>query len=405
MVVGMSMLQTPVSVRTHIGFFGPCNAGKSSVVNAVTSQRLSIVSPLKGTTTDPVFKTMELLPLGPVVVIDTPGFDDQSELGEQRVKRTKDVLSKCDIAVMILDATQPRSTSVEAMLSLIEGRKIPYVVALNKCDLLEAEPTPNEHEILVSAKTGEGIQALKERLGHLKPDSGEERHIVKDLLKPGETVVLVTPIDSAAPKGRMILPQQQTIRDVLDSDCLCMVVKETQLSEALGNLKDKPAMVITDSQAFERVAKDTPPDIPLTSFSILMARYKGVLEQSVRGVVALHHLKDGDTVLMAEGCTHHRQCSDIGTVKIPAWLRKFTHADIKIATCSGNDFPDDLRPYAAIIHCGGCMLTPQTVSWRMQRALDEKVAMTNYGVAIAQMKGILKRSLSLFPDLAALVEA
>lgn len=400
----MSLNSTPAAIRTHIGFFGLCNAGKSSVVNAITGQEMAIVSQNRGTTTDPVSKTMELLPLGPVVIIDTPGLDDESALGEERVRRTRRVLARCDIAILVHDATTAFTQAEKELVSLFEQRALPYLVVHNKMDLVRAPHPSHSHTVWASATTGEGIQELKEAIGHLGGSGEIDKPLVRDLLRAGQTVVLVTPIDSSAPKGRMILPQQQAIRDVLEADCGCVVVVEDQLRHALGNLREKPAMVITDSQAFERVAKDTPLDIPLTSFSILMARYKGFLRQAVEGVVALERLQDGDTVLISEGCTHHRQCMDIGTVKIPRWLFQHTGKQLHIETSSGTGFPEDLSRYRVVIHCGGCMLNAKEVQYRMRMAQAEGVPMTNYGVAIAQMKGILKRSLALFPDIAKLVD-
>lgn len=398
----MGMNDTPSGERVHIGFFGRRNAGKSSVVNAVTGQDLSIVSATKGTTTDPVYKAMELLPLGPVVIIDTPGFDDVGALGEERVRRTKQVLNKTDIAVVIIDAAEGRSPADDEVLALIRDKNLPYLVVYNKSDLLDQPFKAQDHEIYVSALKGEGIYELKERLARLKPVETASP-IVSDLIQGGDFVVLVVPIDTAAPKGRLILPQQQTIREIIDNDSAAIVVKEYELRHTLECLGQKPALVITDSQVFAKVSADTPMDVRLTSFSILMARHKGLLETAVRGVTALEKLQDGDTVLIAEGCTHHRQCDDIGTVKIPRWLRNYTHKDIRIETASGRDFPEDLSPYALVIHCGGCMLNGREVQYRMKCAADQAVPITNYGIAIAYMQGILKRSLSVFPYLQSLV--
>ena len=399
----MGLNDTPSGERVHIGFFGRRNAGKSSVVNAVTGQDLAVVSETKGTTTDPVQKAMELLPLGPVLIIDTPGFDDEGALGEKRVQKTRQVLNKTDLAVLVVDATEGLSACDRELINLFEAKTIPYIVALNKVDLLSQTPPAGENALYVSAATGAGIHALKERMAHLVKSEDTSRRLVADLLRPGDLAVLVTPIDSAAPKGRMILPQQQMIRDVLEANAINVVVKETELAQALDALGRKPAMVITDSQAFQQVAAIVPEDIPLTSFSILMARYKGVLASAVAGAAAMKNIKDGDTVLISEGCTHHRQCGDIGTVKLPAWLRAYTGADFHVVTTSGTEFPEDLSPYALILHCGACMLNPREMLYRTKCAMDQGVPMTNYGVAIAQMKGILKRSLSLFPELAALV--
>ena len=398
----MGMNDTPSGERVHIGFFGRRNAGKSSVVNAVTGQELSIVSATKGTTTDPVYKAMELLPLGPVVIIDTPGFDDVGALGEERVRRTKQVLNKMDIAVVIIDAAEGRSPADDEVLNLIRDKNLPYLIVYNKADLLDQPFKAQDHEIYVSALKGEGIHELKELLARLKPVETASP-IVSDLIQGGDFVVLVVPIDTAAPKGRLILPQQQTIREIIDNDSAAIVVKEYELRHTLECLGQKPALVITDSQVFAKVSADTPIDVRLTSFSILMARHKGLLETAVRGVTALEKLQDGDTVLIAEGCTHHRQCDDIGTVKIPRWLRNYTHKDIRIETASGRDFPEDLSPYALVIHCGGCMLNGREVQYRMKCAADQAVPITNYGIAIAYMQGILKRSLSVFPYLQSLV--
>lgn len=398
----MGMNDTPSGERVHIGFFGRRNAGKSSVVNAVTGQDLSIVSATKGTTTDPVYKAMELLPLGPVVIIDTPGFDDVGALGEERVRRTKQVLNKTDIAVVIIDAAEGRSPADDEVLALIRDKNLPYLIVYNKADLLDQPFKAQDHEIYVSALKGKGIHELKERLARLKPVETASP-IVSDLIQGGDFVVLVVPIDTAAPKGRLILPQQQTIREIIDNDSAAIVVKEYELRHTLECLGQKPALVITDSQVFAKVSADTPMDVRLTSFSILMARHKGLLETAVRGVTALEKLQDGDTVLIAEGCTHHRQCDDIGTVKIPRWLRNYTHKDIRIETASGRDFPEDLSPYALVIHCGGCMLNGREVQYRMKCAADQAVPITNYGIAIAYMQGILKRSLSVFPYLQSLV--
>ncbi|WP_301860528.1 [FeFe] hydrogenase H-cluster maturation GTPase HydF [uncultured Megasphaera sp.] len=396
----MGMNDTPSGERIHIGFFGRRNAGKSSVVNAVTGQNLAIVSDTKGTTTDPVYKAMELLPLGPVMIIDTPGFDDVGELGEQRVRRTKQVLNKTDIAVVVIDAQEGRQPCDDELLALIRAKQIPCLVVYNKAD---AAPhiVPPQGALLVSARCGQGIDALKEHLARMKPQDPYDP-IIGDLLHPGDMAVLVVPIDTAAPKGRIILPQQQTIRDILEADAAAVVVKEYELRHTLEQI-GKPAIVVTDSQVFAKVSADTPPDVPLTSFSILMARHKGWLAEAVRGVTAVERLQDGDTVLIAEGCTHHRQCDDIGSVKIPRWLRNYTGRDIRIETTSGRDFPDDLSQYAMIIHCGGCMLPAREVQYRMKCAADQGIAITNYGITIAYMQGILKRSVSMFPYLATLL--
>lgn len=404
----MSMNNTPMSERVHIGFFGKRNAGKSSVMNAVTGQDLAVVSDVKGTTTDPVYKSMELLPLGPVVMMDTPGIDDEGELGSLRVKKSYQVLNKTDAAVLVIDGTEGVSPQDRALTERIRKKNIPFIVAVNKIELsdqvikekVKAALELDEEQILsVSAATGEGIFELKERIAAIARTEEPEKYLVRDLINPSDIAVLVVPIDSAAPKGRLILPQQQTIRDILEAGAISVVVKETELKDALEKLGTKPKMVITDSQAFGQVSADTPEDILLTSFSILMARYKGNLEQAVAGVTALDGLEDGDTVLISEGCTHHRQCDDIGTVKTPRWIREYTGKDIKIDTTSGTEFPDDLTKYKLIIHCGGCMLNEREMKYRLSCAADQGVPMTNYGIMIAYVKGILKRSVEVFPEI------
>ena len=398
----MSLNDTPSANRLHIGFFGLRNAGKSSVVNAVTGQDLAVVSGRPGTTTDPVQKAMELLPLGPVVIIDTPGYDDdEQELGQKRVLRTKRVLNKTDVAVLVVDGTKSLQKDDCELLALFHEKNIPHLVVFNKKDLFDAAPAD---VLCVSAVTGEGIFELKERLGALAPKDGG-RKLLSDLVSPDGLVVLVTPIDESAPKGRMILPQVQAIRDVLDGDACCVVVKETQLSGLLASLGRKPDMVVTDSQAFAVVSKIVPEDIPLTSFSILMARYKGFLETAVRGAAALKRLQAGDKVLISEGCTHHRQCGDIGAVKLPRWLKAYSGADILVELSSGTGFPEDLSEFSLVLHCGGCMLSEREMLYRMKCAQDQGIPFTNYGVAIACMNGILPRSLSLFPALQELIEA
>ena len=394
----MGMNNTPASERTHIGFFGRRNAGKSSIVNAVTGQELAVVSDVKGTTTDPVYKTMELLPLGPVMIIDTPGFDDEGMLGELRVKKTKQVLNKTDIAVLVVDASEGIKECDKELIDLFEAKQINYLIVYNKSDLLDEVPTAGAKEIYASALRKENIFQVKECIAALKEQS-EEKSIIADKLNRGDFVILVVPIDSAAPKGRLILPQQQTIRDILDAGAMAIVTKESELTATLEGLGKKPAMVITDSQVFKTVAPMVPKEIPLTSFSILMARYKGLLDAAAPGAAAVEHLKDGDTVLIAEGCTHHRQCDDIGTVKIPNWLRKYTGKEIKIETCSGTEFPEDLTKYAMVIHCGGCMLNEREVRYRTKCAVDQEIPITNYGTFIAYVNGILKRSLEVFPEI------
>ena len=397
----LGLNDTPQSERIHIGFFGKRNAGKSSVVNTITNQQISVVSDVLGTTTDPVTKAMELLPLGPVVIIDTPGFDDEGTLGEMRVKRTKQVLNRTDIAVLVVDSTVGKTQADNELISIFNEKKIPYIVAYNKSDL--TEKSDYEDGIAVSAKNDENIDKLKERIALLAKTDKEERKICSDLIKKGDFVVLVIPIDESAPKGRLILPQQQTIRDVLDAGASALVVKDTELEMLLEKLGTKPEVVITDSQVFGKVSKIVPQDIKLTSFSILMARYKGFLDTAVKGAVAIENLKDGDKVLISEGCTHHRQCNDIGTVKLPNWLRKYTGKDIVIETSSGKGFPDDLSEYSLVIHCGGCMLNEREMQYRRKFAEDSEIPFTNYGIAIAYMQGILKRTLSVFPNLEKLI--
>ena len=399
----MGLTDTPSSERVHIGFFGLRNAGKSSLVNAVTGQDLSVVSDTLGTTTDPVSKAMEILPLGPVVVIDTPGFDDTGALGEQRVARARRVLDRTDVAVLVTDATRPLAPSEAELVGLFERRGLPYLVVRNKCDLLDKDGRPalGAHEAYASAVTLEGIQELKERLARLTTNEALDSRIVGDLLSPGDVVVLVTPIDTAAPKGRMILPQQQTIRDVLDAQAVNLVTREDQLAGALASLVTPPRMVVTDSQAFGFVSKVVPLSVPLTSFSILMARHKGFLRDAVAGASALGRLTDGSRVLISEGCTHHRQCKDIGTVKLPKWLRDYTGADLDLRYTSGGEFPTDLTGIDLVLHCGACMLNEAEVTSRRNRAREQGVPFTNYGIAIAQMHGILRRSLELFPDVLA----
>jgi len=395
----MGMNDTPSGERVHIGFFGKRNAGKSSVVNAVTGQELSVVSETRGTTTDPVYKSMELLPLGPVMIIDTPGFDDTGALGELRVRKAKQVLNKTDVAVLVVDAAEGLSEADQELIRIFRDKEINYLIVMNKMDLLDSTPAAGENEIYVSAIKREGIEELKERIARLKPMDEGKLRMVGDLIHPSDFVVLVVPIDKAAPKGRLILPQQQAIRDILEADACAIVVKEYELRETLENLGRTPSLVITDSQVFAKVSADVPESVPLTSFSILLARYKGFLDAAVKGVAAIERLKDGDTILIAEGCTHHRQCDDIGTVKIPRWLRNYTGKDIKIKTVSGTEYPDDLTPYAIVIHCGGCMLNERELRYRMKQALDQGVPFTNYGITIAYMQGILKRCIRIFPYL------
>lgn len=398
----MGLQDTPSSERVQIGFFGCRNAGKSSLVNAVTNQEMAVVSPVKGTTTDPVTKAMELLPLGPVLIIDTPGIDDEGGLGEQRVKRTKQILNRIDCAVLVVDSVAGKTKADKELLNLFQEKQIPFLVAYNKSDL-QMPVLSEKNEVAVSALQKTGIEELKERIAALGKENQKERMLVKDLVKAEDLVVLVTPIDSSAPKGRLILPQQQTIRDLLEADAIPVVTKENTLKTTLESLAKKPAMVITDSQAFAQVSKDTPLDIPLTSFSILMARYKGFLEGAVQGVAAIETLRDGDKVLICEGCTHHRQCEDIGTVKIPRWLHQHTGKELELVHTSGKDFPEDLSPYRLVIHCGGCMLNEREVAYRQTCAADAGIPFTNYGIAIAYMTGILKRSIEIFPKLYTLI--
>ena len=410
----MGLNDTPSGERIHIGFFGRRNAGKSSVVNAVTGQDLAVVSSRKGTTTDPVYKAMELLPLGPVMIIDTPGYDDVGELGSLRVKKTREILDRTDLAVLVVDAALGISQEDRDLALQLKDREIPVLTVFNKADLLTqggisdeqsdsvqrgddlAQPDRDMNQIYVSALTGHGIHELKERIAKKAAAAGTgktSRPLVRDLLKPGALAVLVIPIDTAAPKGRIILPQQQVLRDILDGDRMAVCVKESQLKDLLVQLPADPDMVITDSQVFEEVSAIVPDRVPLTSFSILMARYKGFLKTAVEGCQRIDSLKDGDRILISEGCTHHRQCDDIGTVKLPRWLRRYTGRDLQIETSSGREFPEDLSGYALVIHCGGCMLNARELKSREARALRYSVPFTNYGIAIAHMKGILERSI------------
>ena len=390
------MNSTPSSSRIHIGFFGLRNTGKSSLVNRITNQELSVVSDTAGTTTDPVQKAMELLPLGSVLIIDTPGFDDEGELGEKRVKKTKQILARTDIAVLVTDASKDITDSEKEMLRLFEAKEIPYVIAKNKSDIA-AQSKDNSNEVSVSALLGTGIDKLKDKLGALATPTQEVR-LTSDLVGQGETALLVVPIDKSAPKGRLILPQQQVIRDLLDHGATAIVTRDDTYASTLAALSQKPAIVICDSQVFGEVSKQTPSDIRLTSFSILMARMKGFLHTAIKGAEKIAEIKDDDKVLVCEGCTHHRQCEDIGTVKLPNMIRKFTGANPQFEFTSGHGFPDDLSPYKLIINCGGCMISEKEVSYRMNMAIDEGIPFTNYGTAIAFMKGILKRSTEMFED-------
>ena len=389
----MGLNETPSANRLHIGFFGRRNAGKSSVVNAVTGQDLAVVSDVKGTTTDPVYKSMELLPLGPVMIIDTPGIDDSGALGELRVTKTRAILNKTDVAVLVVDANEGKSEADEELIGLFKARQLPFVVVYNKSDLRNVER--GENEIAVSALKKENIRELKEMIGRATKTDDLTKKLIADLLRPNEVAVLVTPIDSAAPKGRMILPQQQVIRDVLEADAMSIVVKETQLESALKALKEPPAIVVTDSQAFEKVSAIVPREVPLTSFSILMARFKGTLGYAVEGARQLDRLKDGDKILISEGCTHHRQCDDIGTVKLPRWIKNYCKKQVEFEFTSGGEFPEDLSQYALIVHCGGCMLNEREMKYRAAHAKENGVAMTNYGIIIAYINGILERSIEM----------
>lgn len=446
----MGMNETPSAERVHISFFGCRNAGKSSLLNAVTGQDLAVVSSIKGTTTDPVKKSMELLPLGPVVIIDTPGIDDGGALGELRIRKTKQILNRTDIAVLVADSQTGLRKEDRELIALFEEKEVPYLIAMNKADLREdgadaaaergperagiepaeiksgnsgieenktpenktsgtdamktgaADPEKKPPLLYVSALTGRGIPELKEAMAHLRDgaEEGEDsRPLIGDLLSPSDLVVLVIPVDKAAPKGRLILPQQQTIRGILDADAAAVMVKDDELSSTLSILGKKPRLVVTDSQVFGKVKNEVPADVLLTSFSILFARYKGNLKTAAEGAAALDRLKDGDAVLICEGCTHHRQCGDIGTEKLPAWIRKHTGKELRFSFTSGGTFPDDLSPYSLIVHCGGCMLNAREMKYRLKCAQDQKIPMTNYGIAIAHMNGILKRSVEPFPDI------
>lgn len=393
----MGMNETPSGERVHIGFFGRRNAGKSSLVNAVTGQDLSIVSEVRGTTTDPVSKSMELLPLGPVVIIDTPGIDDEGELGIKRVGKSRQVLNKTDIAILVVDGVTGTGSWEEEMIRLFEKKEIPYLVVYNKADLCKLNEsdltsTADPHKIYVSAKTGFGIHDLKERMARLVSTDGNEKRLVADLVNPLDIVTLVVPIDKAAPKGRLILPQQQVIRDLLDTGAMPIVCRESELTETLNSLKKTPSLVITDSQVFPLVDRLTPKDIRLTSFSILFARYKGNLIQAVHGARTLNTIQDRDKILISEGCTHHRQCGDIGTEKLPNWIREYTGKQPEFHFTSGTEFPEDVSEYKLIVHCGGCMLNEREMRSRLRSAADQEIPMTNYGIAIAYMKGILERS-------------
>ncbi len=408
----MGMNQTPASERVHISFFGKRNAGKSSVINAVTGQDLAIVSSVRGTTTDPVYKTMELLPLGPVMIIDTPGIDDEGELGALRVRKSYQVLNKTDIAILVVDSTTGKGEEELALIHRFHKKGIPYLVVYNKIDLLSGEEVRDlamsvrPGEVLVSAADGMNIQELEEKIATLKPEDTHKYPLIQDLIKPLDLVILVVPIDKAAPKGRLILPQQQTIRDILERGALSLVVRDTELKSTLDYFLSHgvcPKMVVTDSQAFARVSKDVPENITLTSFSILFSRYKGELETQLEGVAALSSIQDDDRILIAEGCTHHRQCGDIGTCKIPDWIRNYTGKKPVFEFTSGTEFPDDVSSYKMVVHCGGCMLNEREMKYRIACCRDQGVPITNYGLLIAQVTGILKRSLGPFPEMQKLV--
>ena len=392
----MSLNNTPSANRTHIAFFGRINAGKSSLVNAVTGQSLSIVSDYSGTTTDPVLKSMEILPLGAVVIIDTPGFDDVGELGEKRVKKTMQILAKTDIAILVVDATIGLKESDDELLSMFKKRNLPYIIAFNKCDLL-TEYSANDNEIYVSAEKGININELKEKIASMaKP---EDKKLIGDILDPNDLVILVTPIDESAPKGRLILPQQQTLRDVLDSNAVALVTKENEYKNVLDSISVKPRIVITDSQVFGKISRETPEDIALTSFSIVFARYKGILYDAVLGAKAIEKLKNGNKILISEGCTHHRQCNDIGTVKMPKWIEGYTGKKLEFTYTSGTEFPEDLEGISLVVHCGGCMLNEKEMKFRMEQAKLQHVPFTNYGTIISYMNGILERTIKPFSEL------
>ena len=408
----MGMNQTPASERVHISFFGKRNAGKSSVINAVTGQDLAIVSSVMGTTTDPVYKTMELLPLGPVMVIDTPGIDDEGELGALRVHKSYQVLNKTDIAILVIDSTAGKGEEELELIHRFHKKGIPYLIVYNKIDLLSTEKIKDlamsvrAGEVLVSASDGMNIQELKEKIASLKPEDTHKYPLIQDLIEPLDLVILVVPIDKAAPKGRLILPQQQTIRDILERGALSLVVRDTELKSTLDHFLAQgvcPKLVVTDSQAFARVSKAVPENITLTSFSILFSRYNGELEIQLKGIAALSSIEDGDRILIAEGCTHHRQCGDIGTCKMPEWIRNYTGKKPVFEFTSGTEFPDDVSSYKMVVHCGGCMLNEREMKYRIACCQDQGVPITNYGILIAQVTGILKRSLGPFPEMQKLI--
>lgn len=401
----MSLNDIPSGQRIHIGFFGLTNAGKSSLVNAITGQSLSIVSQVKGTTTDPVKKAMELLPLGPVVIIDTPGLDDCGELGQLRIEKAQRTLTQTDLAVLVVDSTIGLRPEDHTLFSMLQERKIPFLIAYNKSELLSSPPPLGENELYVSAATGIGIRELKEKLGSFAAQLHKERPLCSDLFSPGDLILLVTPIDASAPKGRLILPQQLVLRDILDHHGIAVVCQDGDVERTLSALASAPRLVITDSQAFDQVSRVVPPQIPLTSFSILMARYKGKLLPLVQAAAALSSLKDGDPVLISEGCTHHRQCNDLGSVKLPDWIRQFTSSNPSFSFTSGGEFPTSLAGFRLVVHCGGCMLNEKEMQHRQELCRLSGVPMVNYGIAIAQIHGVLRRSLELFPEAAALLES
>ena len=397
----MGLNNTPSSERIHIGIFGKRNAGKSSLINAITGQNLAVVSDVAGTTTDPVMKSMELLPLGPVLFIDTPGLDDVGELGEMRVAKSYQAMNKTDIALLAVDSTNDFGENELIVIKRLNEKNIPFIIVITKSDKANKVDIPTEYKektISVSSKTGENINELKELIAKLRPTGENPNRIVADLLQPNDFVVLVVPIDSAAPKGRLILPQQQTIRDILDSSAVSVVTRDTELEATLKNLGQSPKLVITDSQAFGKVSKIVPENIPLTSFSILFARYKGNLQTVVNGAKALETLIDGDKILISEGCTHHRQCEDIGTVKLPKWIEEYTGKKFDFKFTSGTEFPVDLSPYKLIVHCGGCTLNEREMKYRLRCANEQNIPITNYGILISYMQKILMRCINVFPE-------
>ena len=395
----MGLNDTVSAERIHIGFFGMRNAGKSSLVNAITNQELSVVSNVKGTTTDPVKKAMELLPLGPVLIIDTPGLDDEGELGEKRITKAKQILSQTDIGILVVDSAVGLTNEDKELILAFKERKLPYIIAYTKADLLEAKKKLNENEIYVSSKTKSGINEIKELIGKFAKGSLNTKHIVSDIISENDIVILVTPIDESAPKGRLILPQQQVLRELLDAHCTGVVCQPEELKRTISMLSKKPRLVITDSQVFDKASSLTPDDIPLTSFSILFARYKGNLDELIKGAKALGNIKSGDNILICEGCTHHRQCNDIGTVKIPRLIEKFTGVKPNYSFTSGGEFPEDLGGISLIVHCGGCMLNEKEMRSRIEKAKEQNIPIINYGILIAHTNKILKRALEPFDNI------